>query len=113
MGLHSILPDSEIPDVLKRQLVFGDAEQIAALQVVGLRIAKYEERAKKKGDGLLKKYEVDIEFVDRESYFVLAENKVEAKELALEEAAEDCYGGEAEVISCREVEVPNPALKSG
>ena len=49
-NLHPVLEDRDLPPALRRPLVFGDREQIEALQQVDAKIA--EKIAQKRGDDM-------------------------------------------------------------
>ena len=85
MNLHPILPDSELPEALKRPLKFGDLEQIQALNALGCRINEMDKRKEATKNGDLKYFKVTVELTGEYEVEVLAKNKAEAELLADEE----------------------------
>ena len=89
MNLHPILPDSELPEALKRSLKFGDPEQIKALNALECRIDEMEIAEK----GELKYFKVSVEFIAEYDVDVMAKSKADAEEKAQEQAENDGHYG--------------------
>lgn len=60
MQLNKYIPDDELPNALKRKLVFGDREQIEALYCVERKIDCMMTEKAMREDGTLKKYMVCV-----------------------------------------------------
>ena len=101
MNLHPILPDSELPEALKRSLKFGDPEQIKALNALECRIDEMEIAEK----GKLKYFKVSIELIAEYDVEVMATSKADAENKAQEKAEEaGHYGLDFEITAyAREV----------
>lgn len=92
----TVMPEP-LAEPLKRPLVFGDAEQIAALKLVKAEIEEEEETERQKAEGTLKEYQVTIELYGEIAVFVLATSKPEAVLL----------GKEMVNISSSDIEIEN------
>lgn len=82
LSLHPIIPDHELPFCLRRPLVFGDREQINALDRLEADIQKKITFEQKVKDGILKRYAVNVSFTAEQTIFVYAENIADAKSQA-------------------------------
>lgn len=87
MQIHSLIPDSELPATLKRPLVFGDRKQISAIYDLEEMVEKMETDDLDIADGLLKYYDVEIEYTGTYEAKVLAQNEAAAKEKARDDAS--------------------------
>jgi len=91
MPLHSILPDAEVPSVLKRPLKFGDREQIEALNEIDSRLHKIATEKALMESGEMKMYQVSIEVSYDETFDILAVSKADAIEKAQDDfEPDDC-----------------------
>ena len=101
MSLHAILPDSELPEALKRPLKFGDPEQIKALENLEHRINEMAIAE----EGEFKYFKVSIELIAEYDVEVMAKSKADAEEKAQEKAEEaGHYGLDFEITAyAREV----------
>ena len=104
MSLHPIVPDSILPEVLKRKLVFGDREQIYALNQLQSIIAEAESNGVDTSKPL-KKFKVTVQIIQEEDYTVCAEDSRQAEEVAEKMAEEefDATGKLIEIDGVREV----------
>lgn len=103
MTLHRSIPDSEIPLQLKKKLVFGDREQIDALNDMEADIALMETERAKIAAGKSKRFDVTIEYGSTQEIRVLAIDETDAKEKAKEEADYNQADMEIDFVSAREV----------
>jgi hypothetical protein len=103
MQLHSLIPDNQLPDVLKKPLVFGDKEQISALYDLGTKISEMEAEQVKITDRTIKYYKVEISYVGTYEANVLAKNESGAKEKAREDASSENIDIEEDFIDIREI----------
>ena len=102
MSLHRLIPDSELPAALKEPLVFGNRDQINALNALEADISVMEtEQATASGN--LKYFDVCIEYSGEQNFKVLAVDEADAEEKAEEGA--DMFAAEIDVdsINVREV----------
>lgn len=102
-SLHKFIPDNEISESLKRPLVFGDREQIDALQAMEARIDEMEADDLDTADGLLKYYNVEIEYTGTYEVKILAQNEAAAKEKARDDVVMADIDMEEDSITAREV----------
>ena len=79
--IHTVIPDDQLPDCLKRKPVFGDREQIEALRHLENIVNENE----KKSNGQLKKYSVTLSWSGEIDVEVWAEDKNDAEEIARNE----------------------------
>lgn len=86
---HRLIPDHELPECLKRPLVFGCDEQISALYDLEAVIEKREAELEGLKNGKLKTYEVTVEFTGEVVKQVYALSKSDAENKALEEVDMD------------------------
>lgn len=77
MSLHAILPDSDIPDVLKRKLVFGDRAQINALILLEDKISAIDSTEGEE----MSLYRVTVEVGGTYEKTVLAESEAAAERI--------------------------------
>lgn len=85
MSLHPVIPDSLIPEPLKRPLVFGDTEQIKALGDLDIKIRDLAKEEEDRANGVLKYYNVTIEVTGEISVEILAKDEDAACDKALED----------------------------
>jgi hypothetical protein len=107
-SLHNLIPDSELSPSLKKPLIFGDRKQIDALYDLEARIEEMETDALDMAVGLLKYYNVEIEYTGTCEVKVLAQNEADAKEKARDEAVLADIDMEEDFVTAREVK---PCLK--
>ena len=103
MSLHRSIPDSRIPLPLKQPLVFGNREQIKALNDVETDINLMETEQAKIANKELKYFDVKIEYGGTQDVRILAVNADDAKEKAKEETDYDKADMEIDFVSAREV----------
>ncbi|MCK9325019.1 MAG: hypothetical protein M0P69_05945 [Bacteroidales bacterium] len=104
MQLHPLIPDHRLPAALKRPLVFGDPEQIAALRELEPIVRRIEEREAAIAAGKLRKWRVCVERVQTDEVTVEATCQDEAEELAMGEADFDCcFDEETEICWSHEI----------
>lgn len=103
LRLHRFIPDSEIPAPLKRRLVFGDREQIVALDALEDRIAMEISDKERIVKGELKSFEVEIEYAGTGYIKVMALNADDAKEKAREGSDMSGVDMEVESVLAREI----------
>lgn len=103
MPLHRSIPDSRIPLPLKQPLVFGNREQIKALNDMETDINLMETEQAKIANKELKYFDVKIEYGGTQDVRILAVNEDDAKEKAKEEADYDKADMEIDCVSAREV----------
>jgi len=77
-------PGIEIPEVLKKRLVFGDPNQIAALKSIKRQIEEQEERTRLLKEGEVQRYCVEISYFGSTDVEVWATTESEAIEVAEE-----------------------------
>ena len=103
MSLHRFIPDSMIPSPLKGPLVFGNREQIDALNAMEEDIALAEAEQAKTADEKQKYYDVTIEYSGTEEMRILAVDEDDAKDQAKQESSIENADIEIDCISAREV----------
>ena len=103
MSLHSFIPDSELPSVLKRPLVFGDRDQINASYALAANIALSETEKAEAEIENLKYFDVCIEYSGEQNLRILAVDKADAEKQAKEEADQNEADIEVDFISIREI----------
>lgn len=103
MSLHRSIPDSRIPLPLKQPLVFGNREQIKALNDMETDINLMETEQAKIANKELKYFDVKIEYGGTQDVRILAIDADDAKEKAKEEADYDKADMEIDFVSAREV----------
>jgi hypothetical protein len=102
--LHRHIPNKELPAILKEPLAFGNRDQINALAALEARIKEMETEKAAKDEGLLKYYNVKIEYTGTFETKVLAANEANAKEKAREEVdMSDDVDMEEDWITAREI----------
>ena len=106
--LHRTVPNSELPESLKKPLVFGNREQIDALYALEADINIMETEQTKIAGGNLKYFEVCIAYSGEQHIKVLAVDEADAKERAQEEAGYGDVNMEIDYVNAREVK---PRLK--
>ena len=103
MQIHSLIPDSELPDALKRLLVFGDREQISAIYALEARIEEMATDQIDTADGLLNYYNVEIEYTGTYNTKILAQNEADAKEKARDEVCMADVDMEEDFITVKQI----------
>lgn len=90
--IHTSIADKDLPECLKRKLVFGDRKQIDALNTLEIEILEQEAETEKHLFGELKHFNVEVEFSGYTYVKVWANSKKHAEELAEEMgcSASDC-----------------------
>ena len=106
--LHRVIPDSKLPEPLKKKLVFGNRKQIDALRALETDINIMETEQAKIADGNLKYFEVCIAYSGEQYVKVLAVDEADAKKKAQEETCMDDADMEIDYVNAREVK---PCLK--
>ena len=102
MPLHKFIPDNRLPSPLTQPLVFGDRDQINALDALEADIELMETEQAKMAGGDLKYFDVCIEYSGKQNIRVLAVDKDDAEEKAEEEADQDNANIEIDFVSVRE-----------
>lgn len=103
MRLHRSIPDSEIPSPLKEPLIFGNREQIEALNAMEADMVLMGTEQAKITDEKLKRFDVTVEYGGTQEIRVLAVDADDAKEKAKEKADYDQADMEIDSVSAREV----------
>ncbi len=85
MQLHKYIPNKELPEALKKPLVFGNREQIEALNGLEVDIEIMETEEAKVAEGDLKYFNVYVEVEGFIDIKVLAVDKIDAEEKAMED----------------------------
>lgn len=86
---HRLIHDSELPPALLKPLVFGDSQQLEALNDLEEKINRQMTKKAAIANGELRYFNVTIEFSGTEYIKVLAVDEADAKEKAEEEASLD------------------------
>ena len=107
-SLHNLIPDSELPDSLKKPLVFGNREQIDALYALEADINTMETEQAKIAGGNLKYFEVCISYSGEQYIKVLAIDEANARKKAREEADQGDADMEIDYVNAKEIK---PCLK--
>jgi len=103
MGLHKVLPDSELPPALTQPLIFGNPKQISASYDLEVKIKKLETEKAAVMAGTSKYYDVCIEYSGEQNIKVLAVSKFDAEEKAKDEACIDEADIEVDCVNAREI----------
>ena len=103
MQLHRNIPESELPLSLKKPLVFGDREQINALNALEADINLLETEQAAIADGDLKYFDVCIQYTGEQNLKILAVSKADAEIKAKDEADIDDADIEIDLVHAREV----------
>lgn len=82
--LHRFVPVNMIPEALKRPLVFGDKEQIAALKNLTMTIHQIEVKNKRSLDELLRVYDVTVHYCGTDVSRIHAKDEFSARSIALD-----------------------------
>ena len=86
---HRLIHDADLPPALRRPLVFGDKEQIDALNDLEEKINRQITKKAAIANGKLMYFNVTVEYSGSEYIKVLAVDEDDAKEKAKEEACLD------------------------
>lgn len=89
MQKHKIISDINLPPVLLKPLVFGDKQQIEALNDLEEKINRQTTKKAALANGELRYFNVTVEYSGTEYIKVLAVDEADAKEKAREEACLD------------------------
>ena len=89
MQKHRFIPDKELPPLLPKPLVFGNREQIEALNDLEEKINREATKKAIIAKGGLRYFDVTIEYGGTEYIKVLAVDEDDAKEKAQDEAVLD------------------------
>lgn len=103
MPLHKSVLDEILPAPLKKKLVFGNREQIDALNALEADINDTETNRAKIAGGDLKYFDVCIEYSGEQNFRILAIDKADAEEKAKEEADQGEADIEVDCVNAREV----------
>lgn len=103
LSLHRHIPDNELPEVLKKPLIFGDRKQINALNDLAVRINEATAREAVVREGKLRRFSVTISYGATIDVDVLAIDRDDAKEKARENADMDRLDMEIDSISVDEI----------
>jgi hypothetical protein len=101
--LHRLIPDSKIPSVLKGPLVFGNREQIDALNAMEADINLMETEQARIGDKEIKYFEVCISYFGEQYIKIFATDAADARKKAREEADTDYADMEIDYVNAREI----------
>lgn len=109
MRLNRYIPDSQIPTILKGQLIFGDKKQLDALNDLEMTINQIE--AEKINDRINppKYYDVTIEYSGTTTLRVLAHNRKEAESNAEDDF--DLYDAETIIDDISSEKIATPFIK--
>jgi len=102
-SLHRSIPDSKIPLPLKRPLVFGDREQIEALNDMEADIEIMESDQAKISSSGLKYFDVCIAYSGEQFIKVLAVDRADAEKKARNVANQDEADVEIDYVNAREI----------
>ena len=103
-SLHRLIPDSQLPTPLRRKLVFGDKEQIDALNALEADIEIKATELAKVESGELKYFEVCIAWAGKQNIKILAVDAEDARKKAREvEADMDDADVEIDYVNAREI----------
>ncbi len=95
-----------VPEPLKRKLEFGDPEQIAALKKIEKETEEREKYERQVREGLIKTYQIEVEFSGTNEFIVEATSPQEARELADEGMAEEFLKSDIEIENISIHEIP-------
>ena len=102
-SLHRLIPDSQLPAPLKRKLIFGDIEQIDALNALEADIEIKATELDRLESGELKYFNVCIAWSGEQCFKIFAVDAEDAKKKAREEADMDEADMEIDYVNAREI----------